>query len=140
MTVPIAGGCLCGAVRYASSKEPIFTANCHCRDCQRSSGGAYVSVFMVPNEGLQVTGTLTYYDVIADSGNTFSRGFCGTCGTPLFGKSSGMPAGTIIKAGTLDDASWYRPALDIFTASAQPWACMNPELPKFPRSPRGPAG
>jgi hypothetical protein len=40
-----------------------------------------------------------------------------------------------ISAGSLDDPSWYKPAMDIFTASAQPWDYMNPELPKFPKGP-----
>ena len=34
------GGCLCGAVRYESEGEPFFALQCHCRDCQRSSGTA----------------------------------------------------------------------------------------------------
>ncbi len=38
------GGCVCGAVRYECSGEPIATFNCHCRDCQHLSGGAYAPV------------------------------------------------------------------------------------------------
>ena len=30
------------------------------------------------------------------------------------------------------DPSWHRPAMDIFTASAQAWDYMNPDLLKFP--------
>ena len=37
-----------------------------------------------------------------------------------------------VRAGSLDDPSWHRPAVDIFTKSAQPWDYMNPELPKYP--------
>ena len=41
-----AGGCLCGAVRYATNAEPVFAGNCHCKDCQRSSGGAFVPAML----------------------------------------------------------------------------------------------
>ena len=41
MATRFTGGCLCGAVRYECSADPFFMGNCHCRDCQRSSGGAY---------------------------------------------------------------------------------------------------
>jgi hypothetical protein len=40
-----------------------------------------------------------------------------------------------IMAGSLDDPSWYRPQADIYTASAQPWDHMNPDLPKFLKLP-----
>jgi hypothetical protein len=137
VTEPFTGGCYCKAVRYESRAAPKFTANCHCKDCQRFSAGAFVSVFAVPGDQFTFTGDVTWYEVTADSGNQFQRGFCPRCGTPLFGRSSGMTGIVIVRAGTLDDASWYRPAIDIYTESAAHWAVLSPELPKFPRGPRG---
>src|SRR5262245_61457097 len=119
--------------RYECSAEPFATVNCHCRDCQRSSGGAFVPGLFVTQGALKITGEVRYYAVTAESGNTFRRGFCPTCGTTLFGISTGLPGAIGIRAGSLDDPSWYRPARDIFTASAQPWDIMNPDLPKFPK-------
>jgi hypothetical protein len=41
----ITGGCLCGAVRYESTAEPITTRMCWCRFCQHiAAGNAAVSV------------------------------------------------------------------------------------------------
>jgi|SRR5215475_5005315 len=85
--------------------------------------------------GLKITGAVKYYDTKADSGNTLSRGFCPECGASLFGKTSAMPDLAMITAGSLDDPSLYKPTLDIFTASAQPWDHMNPALAKFPKMP-----
>jgi hypothetical protein len=76
MSSSLTGGCQCGAVRYECAAEPLFTGNCHCRDCQRSTGGAYVPVLAVPADSLKITSEVKYYESRAESGNTFSRGFC----------------------------------------------------------------
>ena len=128
MATQFTGGCLCGRVRYECSAEPFFMGNCHCRDCQKSSGGAYEPDIGLPAAALKITGTVKYYDGKADSGNTLSRGFCPECGASLFGKTSAMPDLAMITAGSLDDPGLYKPTLDIFTTSAQPWDHMDPAL------------
>ena len=132
----LTGGCQCGALRYDCSAELLFAGNCHCRDCQKATGGAYVPAFAVPVDAVNITGALKYYESRADSGNTFSRGFCPTCGSRVFGKSSGFPQFLLITAGSLDDPSRFKPSMDFFTASAQAWDHMNPMLPKFPKQPK----
>ena len=137
MAAPFTGGCMCGAVRYECTAEPLVTVNCHCRDCQRSSGSPFASVLLVPQAAVKITGDVKWFDVKADSGNTASRGFCPNCGSPLFGKPSGMPVALLgIRAVSLDDASWCRPSMDMYTESAQSWDYLNPALPKVPRMPQ----
>ena len=136
MATPFTGGCMCGAVRYECSAEPVMAGNCHCRDCQRASGGAFVSALAVPRNALKITSEIKYYDVKGDSGNTVSRGFCPNCGARLFGRPAVVPDLIVIMAGSLGDPSWYKPGMDFYTASAQPWDYMNPELPKFPQMPQ----
>lgn len=136
MSDVLTGSCQCGALRYECSAEPLFTGNCHCRDCQKATGSAYVPAFAVPTNAVKVTGEVKYYESRADSGNTFSRGFCPTCGGRVFGKSSSFPQFMLITAGSLDDPGRFKPSMDFFTHSAQPWDHMNPELPKFPRQPK----
>ena len=137
MTIPFTGGCRCGALRYECSAEPVMTGNCHCRDCQKVSGSAFLANLAVPADALHIVGEVTYYEVTADSGNRVSHGFCATCGAPVVATNSGMPTLMFLRAGNLDDPSWFRPALDVYTASAQPWDHMNPELPKFLGYPPG---
>ena len=81
--------------------------NCHCRDCQKASGGAYEPDIGLPAAALKITGAVKYYDTKADSGNMLSRGFCPECGASLFGKTSAMPDLAMITAGSLDDPSLY---------------------------------
>ncbi|MCE2487291.1 MAG: GFA family protein [Desulfurellaceae bacterium] len=137
MPAPFSGGCLCGAIRYESRAEPLFSINCHCRDCQRTTGTAYAPVLAVPRDALSTTqGEPTYYTSQSDSGETVSRGFCPECGSGIFSKLSANPDIVGLKAASLDDPSWFRPAMDIYTDSAQPWDVMNPDLPKVPKMPQ----
>jgi len=134
MATKFTGGCLCGAVRYECSAEPIAMGNCHCRDCQRATGSAYASGLLVLQSAVTITGDVKYYEVIGDSGNLIGRGFCPNCGSLLFSKPP-IPELMGILAGSLDDPSWFQPTMDFYTASAQPWDYMNPDLPKFAKMP-----
>ena len=136
MPASFSGGCACGAVRYRCTADALFSLNCHCRDCQRETGSAFAPILAVPRVAFTVTrGRPKYFDVKADSGHTTRRAFCGECGSSLFGEPGSRPDITTIRAGSLDDASAFRPSRDIYTASAQPWGYMNPDLPKVPRAP-----
>ncbi|AUH52368.1 aldehyde-activating protein [Chromobacterium sp. ATCC 53434] len=124
------GQCLCGEIRYAVDVEPLFMGNCHCKDCQRSSGGAFIPAMLFPEQAVVVSGEAKFFETTADSGNTHSRGFCPHCGSQLFARFGSIPGMLGVKAGTLDDSSRYAPKLDFHVASAAPWDFMNPKLPK----------
>ena len=131
MTTEITGGCLCGAVSYVCSSEPLYAGNCHCRSCQKVSGGVGTSAMGVPADALTITGEVKYFNDKADSGGVSSRGFCPECGSRLFGTSSNMPGLVAIMAGSLDDPSLFKPTMNVYVASAQPWSLMDPNLAKF---------
>ena len=134
MPAAFSGGCACGAVRYECTAEPLFSLNCHCRDCQRETGSAFAPILAVPKSAFTLTqGSAKYFELTADSGQKTRRAFCAECGSRLFGEPGSRPDLVMIRAGSLDDPSEFRPSRDIYTASAQPWDHMNPELPKVPR-------
>jgi len=136
MPAPFSGGCACGAIRYECQGEPLFSLNCHCRDCQRETGSAFAPILAVLRATFTLTqGSPTYFELTADSGQTTKRAFCPDCGSRLFGQPGSRPDIVTIRAGSLDDPSAFRPNQDIFTASAQPWDYMNPNLPKAPKLP-----
>jgi len=136
----LSGGCACGAIRYACPTPALFSLNCHCRDCQRESGSAFVPVVAVSRTAFEIAkGTPKYFGITADSGHTTTRAFCGDCGSPLFGLPGRVPEIVTIRAGSLDEPGSFEPSQDIFTASAQPWDYMNPALPKVSRLPDPPA-
>lgn len=131
MKLPLAGGCLCGKVRYEISTAPIRSVLCHCRTCQKSVGAPYLALMFVPATALKITGDYKEYPTIAASGNTVYRGFCPECGSALFGRNSTYTEIRPVTAATLDDPGIFKPQLDMWVADAQPWDFMNPELPKY---------
>ena len=133
-----AGGCLCGAVRYECGGEPVFSLQCHCRDCQRQSGAPHVAAVRMPAEAFRIVrGTPKRYLAKAESGNTITRSFCGACGTPLYIQVSTRPDIVGVRVCTFDDPSWFRPEANIFVKSAQPWDRLAPEVPAFDIYPSG---
>ena len=135
MSAPFTGGCACGAIRYECTAEPLFMGNCHCRECQRLSGGAHTSTLMVPVDAVKITGEVKYHERTGDSGNTVRKGFCPTCGSPLFSWPTILGDKMGIRVGSLDDPSWFRPSANIWTSSSQPWTVMDPDLPQHPKMP-----
>ncbi len=121
------GACLCGQIRFRLSAEPVAARICWCRDCQRLAANGTVNI-LVPSEALTVTGKPSTHVREAASGNQVTRHFCPTCGAHLFGDSSGRPGLTVIRVGTLDDPSSIRPSVNIWSASAPAWACLDPAL------------
>ena len=128
---PFSGGCACGAIRYECSAEPLVMLNCHCRDCQRATGGAFFAVvYMSANAFTLTKGSLGHYLTPSMTRGHNKRGFCPECGSPISVAESAKGIG--INAASLDDPSWFRAQLDLFTSDAQPWGLMDPKLPKFP--------
>ena len=135
ISVPFTGGCACGAIRYECSAEPMFSVNCHCRDCQHATGSAYSAELVVPKDALHLTkSTPTYYVRQSDSDTTIKRGFCAECGSPVLILNTIQPW-SVIPAGGLDDPSEFQPQMDIYTSRAHAWDYMNPDLPKYAEMP-----
>jgi hypothetical protein len=140
MPAPLSGGCLCGAIRYTVSVPITELRACHCRDCQKSTGGAGTVNAVIPSAAMQIgKGTPKRYSVTADSGRTLHRFFCGDCGSPLFSRRELTPENTALRIGTLDDSSGMKITANIWTRSARPWAYIDPASQQFPGQPDAPA-
>lgn len=127
------GGCLCGQVRYRFTGDPLMVAVCHCRHCQKQSGSAFSLVCVVTDAQYRQEGETRIFQDRGDSGGTVDRHFCAHCGSPITSIAGILPGLTIIKAGTLDDPSPWRPAAEAYCDSALPWL---PPLAadRYPRS------
>ena len=121
---PITGQCLCGSVKYSADADPVVQVACHCKDCQRQTGGPFTVIVGVPRAAFTVEGsTLASFDTIGeDHGGKTQRNFCTACGAPVFSIAAVLPELALIKAGSLDDASWVEPQAEYWLSSAQPWS------------------
>ena len=121
MPVPFSGGCACGAIRYSCASKPRYMGNCHCRDCQQATGGAFFAAVVVKASDFSIlSGEPSWFEKPADRGHIMRRAFCSDCGSPLFIVNESNTNARALYAGSLDDPSWYEPSRDIYVASAQP--------------------
>jgi hypothetical protein len=94
------GGCQCGAVRYEIRSELQGAHVCHCRMCQRATGGLFAALVGASKENIfWVEGAPRGFE----SSNLASRGFCGACGTPLTFAYNDPKARLYVTIGSLDD-------------------------------------
>lgn len=132
----ISGGCLCGSVRYTCAADPVMVALCHCHHCQKQSGSAYSVNVGIPKGSLQVTsGKTAVYQDTGSSGMPVYRHFCSGCGSPIFSDVVASPQLDWLKAGTLDDTSWVKPAVSIWCESAQGWVTSPEGVVAFAQNP-----
>jgi len=131
------GGCLCGDIRYSFDPAAVIsTHHCHCTDCQKSTGSGKATILFVVSDQIQIEGELKYFSVTGTDGAEVSRGFCGTCGSPLLSQIVGLDAMKIIKAGSLDDSSWLTIDSNFWTTSANPWSPADESIACMPRNPQ----
>ena len=120
---PLTGGCLCGAVRYRATPDHREGYYCHCRMCQKATGGLFAALVAAPNDALRWTrGTPATFR----SSEHVDRGFCATCGTPLFYR--GDSGRTNLTIGSLDDPAAFPPKTQMGSESRMPWCASLPAL------------
>ena len=136
MPVSFSGGCACGAIRYECSAAPLISGNCHCRQCQQTTGGAYLPCAIVPTAAFALTaGAVKYHTMKADNGYVKRYGFCETCGSVVTATTERDTDIIVLAAGSFDDPSWFQPTHDMYTGEAHPWDHMDPALEKFEADP-----
>jgi hypothetical protein len=134
---PITGRCLCGGVTYSVDAEPVWQGVCHCSNCQRQTASAFSVIVGVPSNALAVeSSSLASFKTPSEGYQSITeRRFCSACGSPIVSIIESMPAVAFLKAGTIDDISWFEPAAEIWTRSAQPWAPHFADAPRYERIP-----
>src|SRR5688572_17729398 len=105
------GGCVCGAVRYRLREEPLIAHACHCRDCQRLSGGPFVLNLWIERKFVEPSGAQPQIAALkAGSGAGHDVAFCGACSTALWSRYHAPPGDTLFVRGlTLDEPDTTHP-------------------------------
>jgi hypothetical protein len=137
MTKAITGRCLCGAIQYSSTGEPMMMGHCHCEDCRRSSGSGHSSHLAVPESGVSMTGVPKGYARPADSGHMVTRYFCSACGSALYSTNDAMPGMMFIRASSLDDLEVFKPQMHVYASRAASWDRPGADVQVFEIMPPG---
>jgi hypothetical protein len=127
------GGCACGALRYKLTAAPLIVHACHCRNCQRLTGSAFVTNIWIEKKFVEASGAVPRsFKLTAGSGKPHEVFFCAACATYLWSKYHASPGDTLlVRAGTLDNPAAVRPDVHIFTRSKVPWLDLPKDTPAF---------
>jgi hypothetical protein len=125
------GGCACGEVRYRLTSEPLFVNCCHCLDCQRQTGSAFVINALIEADRFELLSGEPQPVEAPRAGRapqTIWR--CPSCRVALFSQYT-HPKIRFVRAGTLDDPSAVAPDAHIFTRTKLPWVRLPDSVPAF---------
>jgi hypothetical protein len=129
VTVPREGGCSCGSVRYRLTSDPLFVHCCHCLNCQRQTGSAFVVNLLIEADRVELlAGEPQGVDVPRDDGSTQEIFRCPTCQVAVFSQY-GSPRVRFVRGGTLDDPTGIEPDVHIYTKSKVRWVELPASVP-----------
>ena len=127
----IRGGCLCGALRYEATAEPIFAGLCYCADCRKASGSGFIPFLGFRAADLVIAGDVRQSHVPSASGTVATRNHCAQCGGLVFGGIHGESDEHTIYAGSLDDPARFRPTIALFVRDRPAWAEVKAGLTEY---------
>ena len=121
-THDLTGGCFCGAVRYRLTDPPMFTHCCHCRECQRRTGSAFVINAIIETSRIELlAGAPAKTRVPSTSGRPLDHFSCEACASPLWSDYGARGWLRFVRVSSLDDPAAVTPDIHIYTASKVPW-------------------
>jgi hypothetical protein len=131
MSVPREGGCACGSVRYRLASDPLFVHCCHCLNCQRQTGSAFVINVLIEADRVDLLADVPIaVDVPRDDGTSQRIFRCPACQVAVY-SLYGHAGVRFVRAGTLDDPSSVAPDVHIYTRSKLPWVELPDATPAF---------
>jgi hypothetical protein len=131
MAPQLEGGCSCGAVRYRLASEPLIVHCCHCLNCQRQTGSAFVINVLIEADRVEMlAGDPRPVDVPRDDGSVQRIFRCPECQVAVFSEYV-RPVVRFVRAGTLDDPSQVSPDVHIYTRSKLDWVALPECAPAF---------
>jgi hypothetical protein len=131
----LAGGCLCGGVRFEIDAPLVVASYCHCTRCQRRTGTASSAQARIVPGSLTVTRGEELVRAY-EPPDGFAKMFCGACGSALWSRSQDDPEVMSVRLGAFDGDPGIRPSWHQFVAYAAPWQAIPDDgLPRHPERP-----
>ena len=112
------GGCLCSAIRFRVSGEPIYSSICHCATCRRASAAPTVAWLTFDRGQIEiVSGQPRLYR----SSQGVVRQFCGTCGSQLLYEQAERPTTIDITTASMDNPNQFPPTFEVWLEHRLSW-------------------
>jgi hypothetical protein len=130
----LSGSCFCDAVRYRLSRPPMIVHCCHCRDCQKQTGGAFAINAVIERSAIELaegSSQPVRTTVATDSGRHHDIYRCAACQTALWSDYGRRGVLVFLRVMTLDQGRDLAPDVHIFTRSKLPWVVLPPDAPSF---------
>jgi hypothetical protein len=126
------GGCACGTVRYRLASRPMFVHCCHCRDCQRQTGSAFVlNALIEADRVVPLSGNPEPVAVPTSSGKPQEIYRCPSCRVALWSTYGGVEKLRFVRVGTLDTPETLAPDVHIYVRSKLSWVMLPDYVPAF---------
>jgi hypothetical protein len=126
------GGCACGEVRYRLISAPMFVHCCHCLNCQRHTGSAFVVNLLIEAARVELlTGAPQPVTMPLNGGSPNDIFRCGRCQVAVWSEYGGRSEVRFVRGGTLDEPSAVQPDVHIYTRSKLPWVRLPESVPAF---------
>jgi hypothetical protein len=128
----LTGSCSCGAIRFRLASAPMFVHCCHCKDCQRQTGSAFVLNALIEADRVEMLGGEPEpVSVPTDSGLPHDIFRCPQCRIAVWSTYSGRPQIRFVRVGTLEAPAALPPDVHIYTRSKLPWVALPDGVPRF---------
>jgi hypothetical protein len=128
----LSGRCSCGDVAFRLTSPPMFVHCCHCLDCQRQTGSAFVLNALIEADRVEIlSGTTEAITMPTDSGLPHDIYRCPKCRIAVWSTYGGRKAIRFVRVGTLDNPAALSPDVHIYTRSKVPWVKLPEGVPAF---------
>jgi hypothetical protein len=124
------GGCLCSAIRFRISGEPIYSSICHCATCRRASAAPAVAWLTFDRGQIEILSgqPRTYRSSLG-----VVRQFCGTCGSQLLYENAASPTTVDITTSSMDNPNLFPPNLEVWLEHRVSWQTADQSRAHYPR-------
>jgi hypothetical protein len=128
------GHCLCGAIRFRMTADPLWVAYCHCQSCRRHTGSVAATFAGFAEQAVSFTeGTPKVFE----SSPQVWRSFCGRCGSPISYRAARFPGEVHFYVGVMDRPEQYVPQAHVHHGEHIPWFETKDDLVRFERTAKG---
>ncbi len=129
MSDNVRGGCLCGSVKFELTLPSKFCSHCHCQNCRRAHGAAFVTYAGFRKEQLRLSGEERLTRYVTKTGAT--RSFCSRCGSTLFYEGPRWAEEVHVALSNLSDAIDRAPDAHVYVDQRADWYEIHDSLPQY---------